>query len=117
MRSHTFSERKRLRARVAVSHAAKEAVMAALTKLKANCSQDNQAALGFRGERCLTLVMTTRPETFSVTFHWIVTLLPVEIACRAMRNRATMATMATAGQSREGRLAQKSLVGVGGCDG
>src|SRR5262249_33025058 len=41
-----------------------------------------QTAALCRDARSLTLVITTRPETFSVTFHWIVTLLPLEIACR-----------------------------------
>jgi hypothetical protein len=32
--------------------------------------------------------MTTQPVTFSVTFQEIVTLLPLDIAFHAMRNRS-----------------------------
>jgi hypothetical protein len=66
----------------------------------------SQAAARCLGARSLTLVITTRPLTFSVTFQEIVTLLPLEIACRAIRNSATIAMIATNGQSMDGRLAQ-----------
>src|SRR5579872_294046 len=53
------------------------------------------AAARCLGARSRTLVITIRPLTFSVTFHAIMTLLPREIALHAMRNSATIATIAT----------------------
>ena len=46
-----------------------------------------------------------------VTFHWIVTLLPLEIACRAMRNRAMIATMATTEPEQGGKVGPEVAVG------
>src|SRR5262249_52258082 len=59
------------------------------------------------GARSRTLVITTLPLTFSVTFHTIVTLLPLEIACLAIRNSATRAT---SGHSSDGRLSPQPFV-------
>jgi hypothetical protein len=44
------------------------------------------------------LVITTRPETFSATFEVVVTLLPLEIAGRAIRDN-TMIAVAAADQA------------------
>jgi hypothetical protein len=45
-------------------------------------------------------VITTRPVTFSVTFQVISTFRPPAIACRATKNNAIIAMMATAGHAK-----------------
>ena len=51
-----------------------------------------------------TLVITTRPVTFSVTFQLISTFRPPAIACRAIKNKATIAAIATAGHVRDAKI-------------